>query len=64
MWQEILGLINDDAPALWMYGGTFTVGVQGRFENVSFPWDEWWDNLWTFRVTPSQYIDRDLIASN
>lgn len=63
MWKEIIELINQDAPALWIYGGSLTVGIHSRFENVSFQWDEWWKNLWTFRVTPSQFIDRDLITA-
>lgn len=63
MWKEIIELINEDAPALWIYGGSVTVGIHSRFENVSFPWDEWWKKLWTFRVTPSQFIDRDLITA-
>jgi peptide/nickel transport system substrate-binding protein len=62
-WMEIVGLINDDAPAIWTHGGIVKVGIDERFENVSFPWDEWWKNLWTFRVTPSRFIDRDLIAA-
>jgi peptide/nickel transport system substrate-binding protein len=63
LWKEIVGLINEDAPAIWIYGGSVTVGIHSRFENPSFPWDEWWKNLWTFRVTASQLIERDLITA-
>jgi peptide/nickel transport system substrate-binding protein len=64
LWKEIVGLINQDAPAIWIYCGSGTVGIHRRFENPSFPWDEWWKNLWTFRVTPSRLIERDLITAN
>lgn len=64
IWKEAIELINNDAPAIWIYGGVVTVGIHDRFENVSFPWDEWWKNLWTFRVTPSRLIQRDLITAN
>ena len=64
MWKQIIEIINADAPAIWMYGGVVTVGIHERFDNVTFPWDEWWRNLWSFQVTPSRYIDRDLIPLN
>jgi peptide/nickel transport system substrate-binding protein len=63
-WKRIVGLINADAPAIWVYGGSFSVGIHDRFQDVSFPWDEWWKNLWTFRVDPARLIDRDLVAIN
>jgi peptide/nickel transport system substrate-binding protein len=63
-WKQIVEIINADAPAIWMYGGVVTVGIHERFDNVTFPWDEWWRNLWSFQVTPSRYIDRDLIPLN
>jgi len=64
MWQQIIETMNADAPAIWVYGGVVTVGVHDRFDNVTLPWDEWWRNLWSFEVTPSRYIDRDLIPPN
>ncbi|UCG84922.1 MAG: hypothetical protein JSW71_13340 [Gemmatimonadota bacterium] len=63
MWKAVIGLINGDAPAIWIYGGVVTVGIHDRFENVSFPWDEWWKNLWMFRVAASRLIDRDLMPA-
>ncbi len=63
-WKRIVGLINADAPAIWIYGGSLSVGIHERFLEVSFPWDGWWKNLWTFRVDPTRMIDRDLVARN
>jgi len=63
-WKRIIGMINADAPAIWIYGGTLSVGIHDRFQDVSFPWDEWWKNLWTFQVDPARLIGRDLVATN
>ena len=62
-WKEALDVINADAPAIWMYDAVAVAGIHVRFENVSFR-SEWWTDIWTWRVSPSRMIDRDLIVPN
>jgi len=63
-WREAFEIINSDAPGIWLYSSIMVAGVHKRFENVSIPADEWWRTIWTWRVSPTEYIDRDLIVPN
>jgi peptide/nickel transport system substrate-binding protein len=63
-WRDALEIINSDAPGIWLFAPIMVGGVHERFENVSIPADEWWRTIWTWRVSPDEYIDRDLIVPN
>jgi len=63
-WREAFEVINSDAPGIWLFSYTMVAGIHKRFENVSIPADEWWRTIWTWRVSPTMYIDRDLIVPN
>jgi peptide/nickel transport system substrate-binding protein len=63
-WREAFEIINSDAPGIWLFSSMMVAGVHKRFENVSIPADEWWRTIWTWRVSPTEYIDRDLIVPN
>jgi peptide/nickel transport system substrate-binding protein len=63
-WRDALEIINSDAPGIWLFTPIMVAGVHQRFENVSIPADEWWRTIWTWRVSPTEYIDRDLIVPN
>jgi peptide/nickel transport system substrate-binding protein len=61
LWHEAIAQMNEDAPAIWMYSPITAAGVHRRLDNVSLRADEWGASLWMWRVSPSAYIDRDLV---
>jgi ABC-type transport system substrate-binding protein len=58
-WHEAVRAIVEDAPAIWVYAPITVAGVHERFENVTIRPDQWTSTLWTWRVSPANYIDRD-----
>jgi len=50
LWHQALQVINDDAPAVWLFSPKTLAGVSGRLENVTLRADEWWATLWTWRA--------------
>jgi len=50
LWHEALGVINADAPAVWLFSPKMLAGVNRRVENVTLRADEWWATLWTWRA--------------
>jgi len=63
-WREAFQIIDSDVPGIWLFSPIMAAGVHERLENVSIPADEWWRTIWTWRVSPGAYIDRDLIVPN
>jgi ABC-type transport system substrate-binding protein len=62
-WREALGLINDDAPAVWLFAPMQPTAVHKRYENVTIAPDQWLATLWTWRIPPDRMIDRDRFGS-
>jgi peptide/nickel transport system substrate-binding protein len=50
LWHQAIRVINDDAPAVWLFSPKTLAGVDGRLENVTLRPDEWWATLWTWRA--------------
>jgi peptide/nickel transport system substrate-binding protein len=50
LWHEALDVINDDAPAIWLFSPKTLAGVNRRLANVTLRADEWWATLWTWRA--------------
>lgn len=48
LWHEALGVINRDAPAIWLFSPKTVAGVNRRIGNVTIRPDEWWGTLWTW----------------
>lgn len=48
LWHEAIGIINDDAPAVWLFAPSTVAGVSRRLANVTIRPDEWWATLWTW----------------
>jgi peptide/nickel transport system substrate-binding protein len=48
LWHQALQIINDDAPAVWLFSPKTIAGVNRRLENVTLRPDEWWATLWTW----------------
>jgi peptide/nickel transport system substrate-binding protein len=49
LWHEALGIINDDAPAVWLFAPSTVAGASSRVGNIRIRPDEWWAFLdsWT-----------------
>ncbi|MDH4351567.1 MAG: ABC transporter substrate-binding protein [Gemmatimonadota bacterium] len=49
LWHEALQVINDDAPAVWLFSPKTLAGVNRRLTNVTLRPDEWWATVWTWK---------------
>jgi len=50
LWHEAITVINNDAPAVWLFSPKTIAGVSRRLENVTLRPDEWWATLWTWQA--------------
>jgi peptide/nickel transport system substrate-binding protein len=50
LWHQAIDVINQDAPAVWLFSPTMFAGLSRRIENVTIRPDEWWATLWTWRA--------------
>ena len=50
LWHEALDVINNDAPAVWLFSPKAIAGVSNRLQDVTLRPDEWWATLWTWRA--------------
>lgn len=48
LWHRAIRVINDDAPAVWLFSPKTLAGVNRRVGNVTLRPDEWWATLWTW----------------
>ncbi|GBD31429.1 Oligopeptide-binding protein AppA [bacterium HR33] len=62
LWHRAIGVITQDAPAIWIYAPRPVAAVHRRFENVTIRSDQWAATLWTWRVSPDNLLPRDRIA--
>lgn len=60
LWQQAVALINQDAPAIWMYVPGALVAVHQRFQDTALRPDSWMAWLWKWRVNPDALLPRDL----
>lgn len=63
-WRQAVALINQDAPALFLYVPSMVAGLHRRLEDVVMRPDVWAATLWTWRIPPSRYIERDRFGVN
>ncbi len=52
-------IINDDAPAVWLYEPRKLIGLHRRFRTSGMRPDAWWANLAEWSISPSERILRD-----
>jgi peptide/nickel transport system substrate-binding protein len=52
-------VINEDAPAVWLYEPRKVIGIHRRFRTTSMRPDAWWFSLADWSVPPSGRILRD-----
>jgi len=63
-WHAALRIINEDAPAIWLYVPRKFAAVHERFDDVLiFPYQPW-RGLQSLRVPPTRLIERDLFGVN
>jgi peptide/nickel transport system substrate-binding protein len=42
LWHEAISIINEDAPAVWLFAPNTVAGASSRVENIAIRPDEWW----------------------
>jgi hypothetical protein len=52
-------VINDDAPAVWLYEPRKIIGIHKRIRTSGMRPDAWWADLAEWSIPPSERILRD-----
>lgn len=60
-WRTAIELINQDAPAVFLFAPDYVAAVHRRVENVTIRPDAWWATIRTWRIAPDHMIDRDRV---
>ena len=60
-WREAMELINQDAPAIFLFAVQNVAAVHQRVSNVTIRPDSWWALVRTWRIPPDRRIDRDRV---
>jgi peptide/nickel transport system substrate-binding protein len=55
-------VINDDAPAVWLYEPRKVIGIHRRIQTSGMRPDAWWAGLADWSIPPSERILRDRLA--
>ena len=63
-WHAALRIINEDAPAIWLYVPRKFAAVHARFDDVLISPYQPWIGLPGFNVPPTRLIERDLYGIN
>jgi len=57
-------VINDDAPAVWLYEPRKIIGIQKRIRTAKMRPDAWWFDLADWYIPSGERIQRDLIPAS
>ena len=60
-WRAAMELINQDAPAIFLFAVQNVAAIHHRVENVTIRPDSWWALVRTWRIPPDRRIDRDRV---
>jgi peptide/nickel transport system substrate-binding protein len=60
---KAFAVINEDAPAVWLYEARKVIGIHKRFRTGPMRPDAWWFDLANWWVAPGERVKRDLIPS-
>jgi peptide/nickel transport system substrate-binding protein len=60
-WREAFDLLNDDAPAAWLYAVRPVAAVDRRVADVRIRPDAWWALIPTWRIPADRLNDRDRV---
>ena len=58
-WREVIRIINEDAPAVFVYAPVNAMALHRRYTDVSIRPESWWSSLWRWRVKPGERLPRD-----
>jgi len=58
-WRDVIRLINEDAPAVFVYAPVNAMALHRRYTDVSIRPESWWSSLWRWRVKPGERLPRD-----
>jgi peptide/nickel transport system substrate-binding protein len=60
-WREAMELINQDAPAIFLFAVQNVAAIHRRVQNVTIRPDSWWALVRTWRIPPDRLLDRDRV---
>lgn len=60
-WRAAMELINQDAPAVFLFAVQNVAAIHRRVDNVTIRPDSWWALVRTWRIPPNRRIDRDRV---
>lgn len=63
LWREALGLLNEDAPAIFVYSPQFNAPIHRRFEHVTVRPDSWLATVAEWSVPPERRLPRDQVPA-
>ena len=58
---KAFAVINDDAPAVWLYEPRKIIGVNRRIRTTKMRPDAWWFDLAEWYIPPAEQLPRDHI---
>ena len=56
-------VINEDAPAVWLYEPRRILGIQGRIRTAQMRPDAWWFSLQDWYIPPAERVLRDRVGA-
>ena len=60
-WRAAIELLNDDAPAIFLFAPDNIAAVHRRVADLQIRPDAFWSLVRTWRVPPDRLIDRDRV---
>lgn len=61
LYRQVLRIVDEDAPAVFMFTVTNATAIHQRFANVQFRPESWWSLLWKWSVRPGAQLPRDRV---
>jgi peptide/nickel transport system substrate-binding protein len=61
LWRRAFEVMNQDAPAVFLFALDNVAAVQRRVSDVTIRPDSWLATLWTWRIPADRLIDRDRV---
>jgi hypothetical protein len=58
---KAIAVINDDAPAVWLYEPRKIIGVNRRIRTAKMRADTWWFDLAEWYIPSAEQLPRDRI---
>ena len=62
LWKEVARLVEDDAPAVFLYSPVAEYAVSTRYDDVVIRPTGTWSELWRWKVPAGKVVARDTVA--